>query len=195
MNEKWLIVGLGNPGNDYLYTRHNAGFIVVDEILKVLKYTHKINKYDGLIYETIINDVECVFLKPQTYMNNSGMCVYNVAQYYKIPLSRIIVLTDDVNFKIGKIKIKQNGSSGGHKGINSIIETFNTNNFTRIKIGVNAKPNDYLDLKDWVVSKFAQNEIDDIKICSKEILNIIQLILENNIQKAMNIYNGIETIK
>ena len=169
MNEKWLIVGLGNPGNDYLYTRHNAGFIVVDEILKVLKHTHKINKYDGLIYETIINDIECVFLKPQTYMNNSGMCVYNVAQYYKIPLNRIIVLTDDVNFKIGKIKIKQNGSSGGHKGINSIIETFNTNNFTRIKIGVNGKPNDYLDLKDWVVSKFAQNEIDDIKICSKEI--------------------------
>ena len=195
MNEKWLIVGLGNPGNDYLYTRHNAGFIVVDEILKVLKYTHKINKYDGLIYETIINDVECIFLKPQTYMNNSGMCVYNVAQYYKIPLNRIIVLTDDVNFKIGKIKIKQNGSSGGHKGINSIIETFNTNNFTRIKIGVNGKPNDYLDLKDWVVSKFAQNEIDDIKICSKEILNIIQLILENNIQKAMNRYNGIKTIK
>ena len=195
MNEKWLIVGLGNPGNDYLYTRHNAGFIVVDEILKVLKHTHKINKYDGLIYETIINDVECIFLKPQTYMNNSGMCVYNVAQYYKIPLNRIIVLTDDVNFKIGKIKIKQNGSSGGHKGINSIIETFNTNNFTRIKIGVNGKPNDYLDLKDWVVSKFAQNEIDDIKICSKEILNIIQLILENNIQKAMNRYNGIKTIK
>ena len=195
MNEKWLIVGLGNPGNDYLYTRHNAGFIVVDEILKVLKYTHKINKYDGLIYETIINDVECIFLKPQTYMNNSGMCVYNVAQYYKIPLNKIIVLTDDVNFKIGKIKIKQNGSSGGHKGINSIIETFNTNNFTRIKIGINGKPNDYLDLKDWVVSKFAQNEIDDIKICSKEILNIIQLILENNIQKTMNIYNGIKTIK
>ena len=195
MNEKWLIVGLGNPGNDYLYTRHNAGFIVVDEILKVLKHTHKINKYDGLIYETIINDIECVFLKPQTYMNNSGMCVYNVAQYYKIPLNKIIVLTDDVNFKIGKIKIKQNGSSGGHKGINSIIETFNTNNFTRIKIGINGKPNDYLDLKDWVVSKFAQNEIDDIKICSKEILNIIQLILENNIQKTMNIYNGIKTIK
>ena len=195
MNEKWLIVGLGNPGNDYLYTRHNAGFIVVDEILKGLKCNHKINKYDGLIYETIVNNVECVFLKPQTYMNNSGMCVYNVAQYYKIPLNKIIVLTDDVNFKIGKIKIKQNGSSGGHKGINSIIETFNTNNFTRIKIGVNGKPNDYLDLKDWVVSKFAQNEIDDIKICSKEILNIIQLILENNIQKAMNIYNGIKTIK
>ena len=195
MNEKWLIVGLGNPGNDYLYTRHNAGFIVVDEILKVLKHTHKINKYDGLIYETIINDIECVFLKPQTYMNNSGICVYNVAQYYKIPLNKIIVLTDDVNFKIGKIKIKQNGSSGGHKGINSIIETFNTNNFTRIKIGINGKPNDYLDLKDWVVSKFAQNEIDDIKICSKEILNIIQLILENNIQKTMNIYNGIKTIK
>ncbi len=195
MNEKWLIVGLGNPGNDYLYTRHNAGFIVVDEILKGLKCNHKINKYDGLIYETIVNNVECVFLKPQTYMNNSGICVYNVAQYYKIPLNKIIVLTDDVNFKIGKIKIKQNGSSGGHKGINSIIETFNTNNFTRIKIGVNAKPNDYIDLKDWVVSKFSQNEIDDIKICSKEILNIIQLILENNIQKAMNIYNGIEIIK
>lgn len=195
MNEKWLIVGLGNPGNDYLYTRHNAGFIVVDEILKGLKCNHKINKYDGLIYETIVNNVECVFLKPQTYMNNSGICVYNVAQYYKIPLNKIIVLTDDVNFKIGKIKIKQNGSSGGHKGINSIIETFNTNNFTRIKIGVNAKPNDYIDLKDWVVSKFSQNEIDDIKICSKEILNIIQLILENNIQKAMNIYNGIKTIK
>ena len=192
MNDKWLIVGLGNPGNEYMNTRHNAGFIVLDEILKFLKCDHRNNKYNGLIYEASVNNVKCIFLKPQTYMNNSGICVYNVAKYYKIPLDRIIVLNDDTNFKVGKIKIKQNGSAGGHKGINSIIETFNTDKFVRIKIGVNDKPNKFIDLKDWVVSSFSKNEIEEIKHCSDAILNIIELILDNNIQKAMNKFNGLE---
>ncbi len=194
MKDKWLIVGLGNPGREYISTRHNAGFIVVDEILKDLKYSHEIKKFDGLIYKTIINNTICFFLKPQTYMNNSGTCVYNVAHYYKIPLDKIIILTDDINFKVGKIKIKQNGSAGGHKGINSIIETFKTNKFTRIKIGVNDKPSKFIDLKDWVVSNFSMDEIKDIKHCSEAIIDIIQLALENNIQMAMNKYNGTNVV-
>ena len=96
-------------------------------------------------------------------MNNSGDAVYKTSQYYNIPIKNIIVLHDDTNFKIGKIKIKQTGSSGGHKGINSIIESLNDTNFIRIKIGVNDKPNKYVDLKDWVVSKFFQNELNELK--------------------------------
>lgn len=194
MTDKWLIVGLGNPGKDYHDTRHNAGFIVIDEILNSLKCTNKKTKFNGLIYEVSINNSQCLFLKPQTYMNNSGECVYSIAKYYNIPLNRIIILNDDTNFNVGKIKIKQNGSSGGHKGINSIIESFNTDKFIRIKIGVNDRPNKLIDLKDWVVSKFSKYELEQIKHCSNAILNIIELILNNEIQKAMNKYNGCEMI-
>lgn len=189
MVDTWLIVGLGNIGNDYTNTRHNAGFIILDEILNRLKYTTKRQEFDGLIYETNINESRCLFIKPQTYVNNSGSCVYKVAEYYKIPLNHMIILTDDTNFEIGKIRIKQKGSAGGHKGINSIIESFKTEQFIRIKIGVNAKPNKFIDLKDWVVSKFSDDELTIIKCLSITILDIIKLILDNNIQKAMNLFN------
>lgn len=188
-NDKWLIVGLGNIGNEYFYTRHNTGFIIIDEILNYLNVTAAKQKFNGLIYETSLNNSHCLFVKPQTYMNNSGACVYDVVKYYNIPLSRIIVLADDINFKVGKIKIKQNGSAGGHKGINSIIEALNSEQFIRIKIGVNNKPNKSIDLKDWVVSKFSKCEVETIKSCFIAVLDIIKLTIDNDIQKAMSLYN------
>lgn len=190
MNEKWLIVGLGNVGEEYCNTRHNTGFIVIDEILNRLEITASKQKFNGIIYEAVVNNANCLFVKPQTYMNNSGVCVSDIVNFFNIPLNKIIVLVDDTNFNVGKLKIKQNGSAGGHKGIDSIIEALNTEQFIRIKIGVNGKPNKTIDLKDWVVSTLSANEIEIIKSTAITILDIIKLIIDNNTQKAMSIYNN-----
>ncbi len=190
MDEKWLIVGLGNVGEEYRNTRHNTGFIVIDEILNRLKITTSKQMFNGVIYEAVVDNVKCLFVKPQTYMNNSGLCVCDIVKFFNIPLNRIIVLVDDTNFNVGKLKIKQNGSAGGHKGIDSIIESLGTEQFIRIKIGVNCKPSKAIDLKDWVVSTFPINEIEMIKSTSVAVLDIIKLILNNNIQKAMSTYNN-----
>lgn len=190
MDEKWLIVGLGNVGEEYRNTRHNTGFIVIDEILNRLKITTSKQMFNGVIYEAVVDNTKCLFVKPQTYMNNSGLCVCDIVKFFNIPLNRIIVLVDDTNFNVGKLKIKRNGSAGGHKGVDSIIEALETEQFIRIKIGVNCKPSKTIDLKDWVVSTFPINEIEMIKSTSVAVLDIIKLILNNNIQKAMSTYNN-----
>lgn len=192
MINRWLIVGLGNPGKEYLETRHNAGFILLDEFAKLINTKIEKKTNFGLINIVSFNNSQCILLKPQDYMNNSGDAVYKTSQYYNIPIKNIIVLHDDTNFKIGKIKIKQTGSSGGHKGINSIIESLNDTNFIRIKIGVNDKPNKYVDLKDWVVSKFSQNELNELKKNVNVIFEMLNHITSGQISKAMNKYNGYE---
>ncbi len=191
MNEKWLIVGLGNPGKEFSNTRHNAGFILLEEIFKEFDSGSVKSKFDGLLLETSFENVKCILLEPQTYMNNSGICVYRVARYFKIPLENIIVVCDDTNFTIGKIKIRQSGSSGGHKGVNSIIEAFNSDKFIRIKVGVNDKPSKSIDLKDWVISKFTNEELSGLKKCASDVEDSIKEIVNDNIQKAMNKYNRI----
>ena len=194
MNEKWLIVGLGKPGKEYINTRHNAGFILIDEILAQFSNSHLKCLHDGLISELLIDNKQCIFLKPQTFMNNSGLCVYNIVKYYNIDLDHIIVIHDDMNFKIGQFKIKQSGSAGGHKGVNSIIENFDTDKFIRIKVGVDSKPNENIDLKDWVVSSFSKNDLSIIKKESPFVLDAIKLIINQDIQTAMNKYNSNEMI-
>lgn len=189
MSNQWLIVCLGNPGKEYLKTRHNAGFIIADEILNNLPSIKQEKMFNGFLYKAEIADKQCIFVKPQTFMNNSGLCVLNVSRFYKIPLNRIIVLHDDTNFKIGKIKIKQGGSAGGHKGVSSIIEVFNNDDFVRVKIGVNDKPSGLVDLKDWVLTKFSNTELSNLKQCADDILDIIKLIIDDNMQTAMNQYN------
>lgn len=193
MNENmWLIVGLGNPGEEFAQTRHNAGFILLDELSKQIECSEFKQKFDGLLAQAIISNQKCLLLKPQTYMNRSGSCVLSVANYYKIPLDKILVLQDDTNFKIGQIKIRQHGSAGGHKGINSIIEAFNSENFARIKIGVGDKPNQFYDLKDWVVTKFTATEFENLKKCLPAVKDSVENIVNQDIQKAMNKYNSFE---
>lgn len=189
MDERWLIVGLGNPGREYAKTRHNAGFIIMDEICKELDVKFDNQMFSGLIKHLKIKDNKCILLKPQTFMNNSGFSVFNIAQYYKIPLNRIIIIQDDTNFNIDKVKIKKSSSAGGHKGVNSVIEYFNSQDFIRIKLGVNNKPNRFIDLKDWVVSEFTNDELKNLKSCALEVLDIIEMIIHNEIDKAMNKYN------
>ena len=194
MSEKWLIVGLGNPGDEYSETRHNAGFILLDEIAKTSLCGAVKQKFDGLLAEAVIAEKQCLFLKPLTYMNNSGFCVYSVAKYYQIPLENIIVLHDDTNFKIGQIRIRQHGSGGGHKGIGNIIQLFGSDKVVRIKIGVNDKPNKSVDLKDWVLGRFSKDELINLKSCAPFVKEAIVEIINNNIENAMNKFNGTELI-
>lgn len=187
--EMWLVVGLGNPGTQYANTRHNAGFILLDEVCRLFNGKVGKPKFNGKIFEVEVGDKSCIFLKPQTFMNLSGYSVFNVAKYYKIPLDRILVLHDDTNFQIGKFKIKQNGSSGGHNGVGNIIEEFGSEKFVRVKIGVNEKPNQFIDLKDWVVSRFSKVELQNLLEIAPKIKEVIELFVNGQIDKAMNKYN------
>lgn len=145
-----LIVGLGNPGDEYNNTRHNIGFSLVDYYLDNVNYK---SKFKGLYYKSADN---VIFLKPQTFMNNSGFSVKDFVDYFKIDIDDILVIQDDLDLDIGKIRFKCNSSSGGHNGIKSIINSLNTNSFLRLKIGINYKKN--IDTVDYVLGNFSKEE-------------------------------------
>lgn len=182
-----LVVGLGNPGKEYKNTRHNIGFDVIDEYLK--KYGKEVNKskFDGVYSELIINGEKIIFLEPQKYMNLSGEVVRKYADYFKIKSEDILVVQDDLDQELGKIKLKQNSSSGGHNGIKNIELNLNTKNYKRLKIGISN--NKSIDTKDFVLGKFNKNDrniIDNtIDIC----LNIIDDFFILDFDKLMNKYN------
>lgn len=177
-----LIIGLGNPGKEYDNTRHNIGFMALDKYLGDVNYK---SKFDGLYYE--INESEkIIFLKPQTYMNNSGFCVERFVNFYKIDLKDILVIQDDLDIEIGKMKFKTNSSSGGHNGIKSIINCLGSNSFLRMKIGI--KNNNNKDVIDFVLGRFSKEELN--KINFDNITNSIDDFINENSEYVMNKYNG-----
>lgn len=177
-----LIVGLGNPEKKYDKTRHNIGFMVFDNYLGKVDYK---SKFNGLYYEKNINNEKVIFLKPQTYMNNSGLSVFEFVNFYKISLKDILIIQDDLDLDIGMIKFKFNSSSGGHNGIKSIINCLGSQEFSRLKIGIN---NEYKkDTIDFVLSKFSKKDIE--KLDFDKINNAINDFLSNDINYVMNIYN------
>lgn len=158
-----LIVGLGNPGSKYKKTRHNIGYMIVDKICEMknikLKYDSKLN---GEIGETNIGGIKTIVLKPTTYMNLSGHSVLAVMKYYKIELDDVIILYDDIDLPVGKIRLRELGGHGGHNGIRHIIQSLGTQNFKRIKIGIDVDKSMQLD--SYVLGKFAKDEKTDIEI-------------------------------
>jgi len=174
-----LVVGLGNPGKEYEKTRHNIGFIVLDKYLGNVKYK---NKFNGDYYEN--NGV--IFLKPQTFMNNSGECVSKFVKYYNISLKDILVIQDDLDIIIGKYKFKINSSSGGHNGIKSIINSLHSDSFFRLKIGILSQQKE--DTIDFVLGKFNKDELSMINfdnLCSS-----IDDFINYDAEYVMNVYNG-----
>ena len=151
---EFLVVGLGNPDKKYTLTRHNSGFLCVDELAE--KHGFKINKlkFKALIADTVINSHRVIVMKPQTYMNLSGEAVREAVNFYKIPPENVIVIFDDISLDVGKLRIKRKGSDGGHNGIKSIVSCISSNNFPRIKLGVGKKPHPEYDLAAWVLSEF-----------------------------------------
>ena len=183
---EFMIVGLGNPGRDYEFTRHNAGFLTLDHIAVEENVEIKKLKYKALIGDTIISGHRCLLVKPQTFMNNSGEAVREISQFYKIPPEKIIVIFDDISLPCGKLRIRRKGTDGGHNGIKSIIYHLNSDNFPRIKVGVGAKPHPDYNLADWVLSTFKKDEMEELKKAIVKTTEVLPYMLDGEIDKAMN---------
>ena len=183
---EFLIVGLGNPGKNYEFTRHNAGFLTLDHIASELDTEINNLKNNALVADVVINNHRCLLVKPQTFMNNSGTAVRDIAKFYKIPPEKIIVIFDDISLPCGKLRIRRKGTDGGHNGIKSIIYYLNSDQFPRIKIGVGGKPNPEYDLADWVLSKFGKDDTEQLKAAITKATEVLPFILDGEIDKAMN---------
>lgn len=180
-----LIVGLGNPGSKYKYTKHNIGFLVLDHFLKDKKEKYK-EKFNGLYYMDIINKEKVIFLKPQSYMNLSGFVVKKYVDFYKIENKDILVIYDDISFDFGDFKLKPKGNAGGHNGIKNIIDCLATNEFPRLKIGISR--NDKV-LKDYVLSKLSKKEKEILEEVFNKTDSIILDFIKEDFQTVMNKYN------
>ena len=183
---EFLKVGLGNPGKKYEFTRHNAGFLTLDHIASELDTEINNLKNNALVADVVINNHRCLLVKPQTFMNNSGTAVRDIAKFYKIPPEKIVVIFDDISLPCGKLRIMRKGTDGGHNGIKSIIYHLNSDQFPRIKIGVGAKPNPEYDLADWVLSKFSKDDTEQLKSAITKATEVLPFILDGEIDKAMN---------
>lgn len=189
-----LIVGLGNPGEKYTYTRHNAGFLAIDFLLNKYSLSCDRLKFKALVGEIKLGGVRALMMKPQTFMNLSGTAIIEACNFYKIPPENVIVISDDASFDIGKLRIRKNGSAGGHNGLKSVIECLNSDKFPRIKLGVGQKPSPDYDIADWVLARIPKESERTFLNLLEHIPSILELMLTGNTDKAMCDYNGI-TVK
>ena len=187
---EFMVVGLGNPDRKYTLTRHNSGFLCVDMLSQKLNFRVDKLKFKSLIADATINGHRCIVMKPQTYMNNSGEAVRECANFYKIKPENIIVIYDDISLDVGKLRIRRKGTDGGHNGIKSIIYHLNSDQFPRIKVGCGKKPHPDYNLADWVLSEFKKDEQKALEPALENACKAIELLLDNQIDKAMNLYNS-----
>lgn len=186
---EYLIVGLGNPGKKYEFTRHNAGFLFVDILSE--RYNFKVDrlKFHALTGEVRIKNHRCLVMKPNTMMNLSGDAVKAACDFYKIPAENVIVIFDDISLDVGKLRIRRKGSAGGHNGIKSIISNLQSENFPRIKLGVGAKPHPDYDLADWVLSTFTKEEAKRLREAVDKACDAIEYIVDGDFEAAMSRFN------
>ncbi len=184
-----VIAGLGNPDKKYEHTRHNIGFDAIDALADTLGIQVKDKKFNGLIGEGRIGAEKVILVKPMTYMNNSGECIGPLLNFYKLdPDEDLIVIFDDISLEPGNIRIRKKGSAGGHNGIKSVIAHTGTEGFSRIKVGVGAKPS-FMDLVDWVLGRMSS---DDRKLAEEAIDHTVQaaqLMVAGDTDRAMNQFN------
>lgn len=185
-----MIVGLGNPGKEYAQTRHNCGWMAIDRIAEKLSCKIDKGKFQGLYGQATFNGNKIFLLKPRTYMNASGQSVLQMSAYYQIPPERILVLFDDISLEPGRLRIRPDGSAGGHNGIKSIISSIGSEAFPRVKIGVGAKPHKDADLADWVLSGFSESEKKNLQFALENAADAALCIIEKGLYEAANRYNG-----
>lgn len=186
---EYLIVGLGNPGREYQTTRHNAGFMAVDSVVKKLGISVDRIRFKGLCGEGTIAGKRVLFLKPSTFMNLSGESVLEAMQFYKLSADQVIVLYDDVSLEIGRLRIRRKGTDGGHNGIKNIILRTGRDDFPRVKIGVGQKPHADYDLADWVLSHFSDQDQKTLAPLLAELPDLLGLMVSGQLDEAMNRYN------
>ena len=189
-SDSWLIVGLGNPGKDYAHTRHNAGFRCLDLLAENLGCKVDKLKFQGLYGQALYNGRKIFLLKPQTYMNLSGKSVLQLSAYFNIPPARIIVLFDDISLEPGRLRIRADGSAGGHNGIKSIIQELGSQAFPRVKIGVGGKAHPDQDLADHVLSGFSAQEEKALSVALKNGADAALAIIDKGVPEAANKFNG-----
>ena len=187
----YIIVGLGNPGSQYDRTRHNVGFRVLDALAAECGVKVNRSRFKALTATASVGGEKVLLMKPQTFMNASGLSVEPAAAFYKVPPERILVIFDDVSLPIGKIRIRAEGSAGGHNGLKSLISALGSQNFPRIKVGVGEKPHPDYDLADWVLSKFTAKEEKDLAPAVEHAVEAIPFFLKNGTEKTAAKYNGL----
>ena len=187
---EWLVVGLGNPGPKYDWTRHNMGFLVIDELAEREKIPVQKLKFKALTNTAVIGDQSVLLMKPTTYMNLSGGAVGEAARFYKIPPERILVISDDVALPQGKLRIRRSGSAGGHNGLKDIIAHLGGDGFPRIKVGVGGKPHPDSDMADWVLGKFTGQDKKVMEEAIKRAADAVETQLKSGVDQAMSRYNG-----
>lgn len=186
----YMIVGLGNPGKKYEFTKHNAGFLCVDLLAQQLGVKIDRLKFKSLMGDVRINSKRCLLLKPQTFMNLSGEAVREAAQFYNLPPERIIVIFDDISLEPGRLRIRRKGSDGGHNGIKSIIYQLQSDAFPRIKLGIGAKPHPDFDLADWVLEPFTNEALKALRTAADNACEAVGLMVDGKIDEAMSRYNS-----
>ncbi len=185
----FIIVGLGNPTNEYAGTRHNVGFDVIDQIADKYNISVTERKHRAFCGKGIIGGQKVILVKPQTYMNLSGESVRSVLDFYKVDVeSELLVIFDDISLDVGQLRIRKKGSAGGHNGIKNIIQHLGTNVFHRIKVGVGEKPKNY-DLADYVLGHFSKGEKEQMEEGYKKAVNAVELMLQGEVDAAMNEFN------
>ncbi|AEM68438.1 aminoacyl-tRNA hydrolase [Mycoplasma putrefaciens] len=184
-----LIVGLGNPGKQYQSTRHNAGWIVLDILLERYGYNSVRQEFNSEIYTSLVGNEKVLFVKPLTFMNNSGIAIFQIMNYYKININDLIVIHDDKDLSISRLQFKKTGSAAGHNGIKSIIQHLSTQDFYRLRIGIDS-PRDGWKIIDWVLSKFSDNDLLSIKNLVQQKSDFVIDFVENkSFLYIMNKYN------
>ena len=187
---EYLIVGLGNPGAKYEATRHNVGFRAVAKVADNAGAKIDRSKFQALTCQATVAGHRVLLMQPQTFMNNSGIAVKQAADFYKLPPEKILVLFDDIDLDVGRLRIRRSGSAGGHNGIKSIIACLGSQDFPRIKIGVGAKPHPDYDLADWVLSRFSAQEKPLLEEAIANAAQAVPLFLSEGAERAASRFNG-----
>ena len=185
----WLVVFLGNPGLQYEGTRHNAGFMTADALCKKHDFTVNKARFQALTAQTELGGEKVLLMKPQTYMNLSGQAVSQAARFYRIPSEHILVVLDEVNLPVGKLRIRVKGSAGGHNGLKNIVALLGTEDFPRIRLGVGAPPHPDYDMMDWVLSAFHGQDAEDMAKAAQRAAEAVECYIEKGPDRAMNLYN------
>ena len=185
----WLVVGLGNPGDKYENTRHNVGFLVVDELARRGNFAIRKVKHKALTETAVIGGQGVLVMKPTTYMNLSGEAAGDAARFYKVPAQRVLVISDDTDLPLGKLRIRKGGSAGGHNGLKSLIQHLGTDQFPRLKVGVGGKPHPDYDMADWVLGQLKGEDKKTMDEAVKRAADAVECLLRDGPDRAMNRFN------
>ena len=186
---EWLVVGLGNPGEKYENTRHNVGFLTVDQLADRANVPVQKLKHRALTNTAEVGGVRVLLMKPVTYMNLSGEAVGEAARFYKIPPDHVLVISDDVSLPIGKLRVRRGGSAGGHNGLKSIIQHLGTDQFPRLRLGVGEKPRPDYDMADWVLGRLQGEDWKAMEAAVDRAADAVECVLAHGVDAAMNRFN------